>query len=105
MEEKKGTVAGPLAVFIVMNQSKDLAKTRSPGRPFSARIAFKRLFVVVDCQPPSNNWIQPSPILAIRFPCRRTSATSASKVTAVLAELQLVPFAIAAFIWVSILRI
>ena len=87
------------------NQSKDLAKTRSPGRPFSARMAFRRDLVVVVCQPPSHSWIQPSPILAIKLPCRRTSATSGTwKVTVVLPLLQFLPWAIAAFIWDSILR-
>ena len=68
-------------------------------------MAFKRLLVVVVCHPPSHSWIQPSPILAIKLPCRRTSATSPSKVTEVLPLLQLVPWAMAAFIWDSILRI
>jgi hypothetical protein len=89
----------------ITNQSKSLAKTRSPSIPNSLRMALSRLLVVLDCQPPSKSWMKFSPTLAIRLPWRRTSDSPASlSVTVVLAEVQLSLALMAAFIWVSILR-
>ena len=81
--------------------------TRSPGIPFSERIAFKRDLVVTVCQPPSCNLMKPSPTSAIKLPCRKTKATPLDTVTIVLAFFHILPssrVAMAVFIWRSILR-
>ena len=70
----------------------------------SLMIAFKRDLVVVDCQPPSKMVTKSSPTFAIKLPCKRTSETPSVVVTVVFALLQLVFAVMAAFIWVSILR-
>ena len=72
----------------------------------SEQSALSLLFVVVDCQPPSKMVISLSETSAILLPCRRTTETpdSSLKCTVVLPLLQLTFAWIAAFIWVSILR-
>ena len=102
IDEKNGM---ELPSLILTRHSKFLAKTRSPGKPCSSRIALSRDLVVLDCQPPSMSLIQPSPISAILLPCSHTCATPLNVCTMVFPELQLSPAVIALFICCSILRI
>ena len=101
--EKNSTVS-PLTVT---NHLCCFWNTFSPGNPCLERIAFRRDFVVTDCQPPSNSWTKLSPTTAILLPCRRTTdePVSESKCTEVFACCQLQPFEMALFISASILRI
>jgi len=104
MEEKNGTTVRPWAVFIWTNHCQSFWKTPSPCSPCSARMAFRRDLVVLDCHPPSNRRMKLSPISAIRLPWSRTCATSSVWVTLVLALCQSVPLEMASFMSRSILR-
>ena len=79
--------------------------THSPLIPFAWSIAFRRDFVVADCQPPSNKLTEFCRTWAIQLPWRNTKDTPSKNWTSVLPDFQLRQSRIASTIWRSILRI
>ena len=79
--------------------------THSPLIPCAWSIAFRRDFVVADCQPPSNKLTEFCRTWAIQLPWRNTKLTPSKNWTSVLPIFQFWQSAIAWFIRRSILRI